>query len=345
MAVIHKWKQMPNARTIGSAALRPSIAGMSALRPPLKARKQRCKRRTRPRGSLRHAPTRPCHPTPLLIPPGARRPIWSVAAFSPPTASLRDLRLGSLNHFLCAATGVLLDKWTACHCFHLGRNFLRRRSLCPRRWDFTAERQLHRRVVGREGPPHMASRRVHDAAGRRRGCHGCIFRPGLDMQVGEGVGLDRHCLGDLSAVHDARGARFDPRDVAPILLLHGHVKLHEVPLDGQVVRICERVILNRVADASHALEDEQDLARVEVGVLVAMELVVHPTRLRRHRDAPLHVVILEMVECELVGKPIDGVHVQSSQHVPVGVRCDHEVVRWAVGIHWRRRPVLACEAR
>ena len=70
---------------------------------------------------------------------------------------------------------------------------------------------------------------------------------------------------------------------------------------------------------SNPLEQEQDLARVEVAVLVAGQRVVLVPALGRHGHAGLHVVGLQVGEGELVGEAVHGVQVQGADGVPVAV--------------------------
>ena len=70
---------------------------------------------------------------------------------------------------------------------------------------------------------------------------------------------------------------------------------------------------------SNPLEQEQDLARVEVAVLVPGQRVVLVPALGRHGHAGLHVVGLQVGEGELVGQAVHGVQVERADGVPVTV--------------------------
>ena len=73
-------------------------------------------------------------------------------------------------------------------------------------------------------------------------------------------------------------------------LLHQHPELHEGPLLIKVVCKSEGVFMDRVLETINALKNQQDLASLEVGVVVPEQREVNSTSLGGNRHSLLYVV-------------------------------------------------------
>ena len=75
----------------------------------------------------------------------------------------------------------------------------------------------------------------------------------------------------------------------------------------------------KILYTSNSLKDEKYFARIKVWVFVSEESVAAVPAFRGHRDAPLHVVGLQMRQGELVRQLLHVMDVQRSDSVPVTV--------------------------